>query len=83
MLSPDALMASCPAKNQTSGSIFPASTAAVEGEQKSRLFSGHESEVVSGGEQEAGTIYISSQTTAENKGMLHDLSETLLCDGCL
>lgn len=30
MLSPDALMASCPAKNQTSGSIFPASTAAVE-----------------------------------------------------
>lgn len=48
MLSPDAPMASCPAKNQTSGSIFPASTAAVESEQKSRLYSGHEIWVFSG-----------------------------------
>lgn len=42
MLSPDALMASCPAKKQTSGSVFPACTAVIESEQKRQLFSGHQ-----------------------------------------
>ena len=40
-LSPDALTTSCPAKNQTSGSVSPASTAAIESEQERQLFSGH------------------------------------------
>lgn len=42
VLSPDALTASCPAKNQTSGSVFPASTAVIESERERQLFSGNQ-----------------------------------------
>lgn len=49
-LSPDALTASCPTKNQTSGSVSPASTAVIESERERQLFSGHLSYTfVSGG----------------------------------
>lgn len=45
-----------------------------------------ESVVVSGGEREAGTIYISPQITAENKGNNradgHSITSQTLCDGC-
>lgn len=41
MLSPDALTASCPTKNQTSGSVFAASAAVIESEWERQPFSGH------------------------------------------
>ena len=41
-LSPDALTASCPAKNQTSGSVVPAPASVIESEQERQLFSGHQ-----------------------------------------
>lgn len=42
VLSPDALTALCPAKNPTSGSVFPASIAVMESEKERQLFSEHE-----------------------------------------
>lgn len=64
MPSPDALTASCPAKNQTSGFAFPAPTEVIVTEQQRQLFSGHHiyTFVRQGGtkgnksEQEAATI---------------------------
>lgn len=75
VLSPDALTASCPAKNQTSGSVFPASPAVIESEQERQLGIRStpllvEAEQRSASEQEAATIYISSPTTVQNKGNL-------------